>query len=156
MATRQLWDAPRATAPAEYVVKLPNDIPEGPQQPRAKETATRGSATHCNSAAQLQRQGIDCCAVAVDAGGAPDVLDDTYGIPPHNYQPDARSASEIRLLQPRTYIVRSAILGAINGVRYDAGDPSEATGAKQTGIAGRSQVHRSQRSSPARALGAQT
>ena len=114
--TRQL-DAPRATTPAEYAVKLSNDIPEGPQQPRAKETATRDSATHCNSVAQLQRQGIDCCAVAVDAGGASDVLDDTYAIPPHNSQPDARSASESRLLQPRTYIVSSAILGAINGVR---------------------------------------
>ena len=41
------------------------------------------------------------------------------------------------LLQPHTYIAMSAVWGAINGVRYDARDPIEATGAKQNDIAGR-------------------
>jgi hypothetical protein len=47
--TRKLWDTPRATKPAEYAVKLSNDIPEGSQKPRAKQTATRDSATHCTA-----------------------------------------------------------------------------------------------------------
>ena len=51
--TRQRWDAPRATKPAEYAVKLSNEIPEGSQKSRAKEIATRDSTTHCNSAAEL-------------------------------------------------------------------------------------------------------